>query len=194
LRHDIKATRLTIPVLNIDAQVQPSRTVPDTTVAPPGCPPRPPDQDTLTVPNQGIATPTDNLEGFENKAWIFGHSRYQGTAGIFFSLQEIYPGDELFIDGVDRATGEQVTHQRYVVDGIYLADTFSGDKLITNDGPASIPKQPMVILQTSVREDGAGKQWILNQQKLLAKAKNVVEGDLNDPCKYLLLFVFASPA
>ena len=43
-------------------------------------------------------------------------------------------------------------------------------------------------------EDGPGKQWILDQQKLLAKARNLVEGNLNDPCKYLLLFVTAHAA
>ena len=54
-----------------------------------------------------------------------------------------------------------------------------------------VAAKPVVILQTSVREEGAGKQWLLNQQTVLSRAQNVIEGDINDPCKYLLLFVFA---
>ena len=100
-------------------------------------------------------------------------------------------GDELFVDGVDRRTGEQITRRRFVVDGIYLTDIDSGEKLVTGGSPAEIPAKPVVILQTSVREDGANKQWLLNQQKVVAKSRNLIEGDVNDPCKYLLLFVFA---
>ena len=191
---DIRPTRLVVPSLGIDAPVQESHNVPDTTVAPPGCPQRPPGQDTLTVPNSGIATPADMVDGLENKAWIFGHSRFAGVAQTFLSLQDLNVGDEIFIDGVVRETAELLTHKRFVVDSIYLADTDSGDKLISADKPADIPRDPMVILQTSVREDGQGKQWILNQQKVLSKAVNRVDGDYNNYCKYLLLFIFAKPA
>jgi hypothetical protein len=48
-----------------------------------------------------------------------------------------------------------------------------------------------VILQTSARESGANKAWILNRQTVMAKARNIVAGDVDDPCKYLLLFVLA---
>ena len=91
-------------------------------------------------------------------------------------------------------TGAPLTQQRFIVDGIYLTDIHSGETLINAAHPEDIPRQPIVILQTSVREDGAGKQWLLDRAKLLAKATNLVEGDLNDPCKYLLLFVFARSA
>jgi hypothetical protein len=194
VRQDIRATRLAIPTLNVDAEVQLSETVPYTYTPPLGCPPRPQDTETLTVPSQGIATPADNLEGLENKAWILGHSRWLGTPGLFLSLQEIDLGDELVVDGVDRSSGEAVVGQRYVVDGIYLTDVDSGSALINADGPDDIPTKPIVILQTSVREDGLGKEWILSREPLLAKATNLVEGDLDDHCKYLLLFVTASPA
>ena len=146
------------------------------------------------MPEQGLATPATEVAGLENKLWIFGHSRWQGRPGVFFGLQDITFGDELFVDATDRVTGDQVTHQRFVVDAVYLADIPSGEKLITASDPSQIPAAPIVILQTSVREDGPGKQWILNQQKILAAAKNLVEGDLNDPCKYLLLFVTAHGA
>ena len=194
IRQDIQATRLQVPSLNIDAEVQSSLTIPYVDIPLPGCPARPQDTQTVTVPEQGIATPVDSLEGLENKAWIYGHSRWQNRPGIFLRLQDIRVGDELFIDGVDRKTGEQLRRQKFVVDAIYLTDTDSGDELINAKGPADIPAKPIVLLQTSVRESGAGKQWILNQQEVLAKATNLVQGDLNDPCKYLLLFVHARPA
>jgi hypothetical protein len=195
VRQDIRATRLSIPVLGIDSEVQGSMTVPYTYVPPPGCPPRDTEEtQTVTVPNQGIATPADNLEGLENRAWIFGHSRWLGVEGLFYGLLELNPGDELFIDGVDRDTGAAISGKRFVVDGLYLADTDSGETLLNAEAPEDIPAEPEVVLQTSVREDGAGKPWILDQATLLAKATNTVEGDLDDPCKYLLLFVTARPA
>ena len=192
VRQDIRATRLSIPSLGIEAEVQLSQTVPYVDVPPPGCPPRDTEEtETVTVPNQGIATPEDRLEGLENKAWIYGHSRWLGAPGIFLGLQDLQIGDELFVDGVDRATGEAISGQRFVVDGLYLADTDSGELILNAESPLDIPPEPVVVLQTSVREDGAGKQWILDQQALLEKAVNTVEGDLDDHCKYLLLFVTA---
>jgi hypothetical protein len=194
VRQDIRATHLTIPSLGIDTDVQLSQTIPYVYSPPPGCPGKTEDTDTLTTPNQGIATPEEDIDGLENKAWIFGHSRWQGTPGVFSSLEDLNPGDEVFVDGVDRATGENLLHQRFVVNGLYLADTDSGGDFLTATSPEDIPPKPEVVLQTSVREDGAGKQWILNQQTLLPKATNLVDGDLGDPCKYLLLFVTAQLA
>ena len=195
VRKDIRATRLTIPSLGIDAEVQLSQTIPYVDVPPAGCPARDTKEtETVTVPNQGIATPEENLDGLENKAWIYGHSRWLGAPGTFLTLQDLELGDEIFVDGVDRATGEALSGLRFVVDGLYLADNDSGEVLLNAEGPEDIPSEPVVMLMTSVREDGAGKQWILDQQTLLAKATNTVEGDLHDPCKYLFLFVMASPA
>lgn len=191
VRLDLRASRLTIPVIGIDAEVQGSRVILDTSPAPPGCPPTPPGQETFTVPEQGIATPVEAVEGFESKVWIFGHSRWQGQPGLLFRLPDLNVGDEVFVDGVDRTTGARLPHQRFVVSGLYLTDIDSGGRLVTAASAAEIPATPVVILQTSVREDGAGKSWILNQQQVMAKSRNLVQGDLNDPCKYLLLFVFA---
>ena len=194
LRQDIQATRLAIPRLGIDAPVQASHVIPYMYTPPVGCRPRPEDTSTLSVPNQGIATPVEDLEGMENKAWIYGHSRWLGAPGIFFALGDINRGDELFVAGVDRSTGELVERKRFTVDALYLADMDSGETIVTARGPEDLPTKPLVILQTSVREDGHGKPWILDRGKLLAKATNLVEGDLDDPCKYLLLFVVASAA
>ena len=95
---------------------------------------------------------------------------------------------------MDRQSGKSLTGLYFVVDGLYLADTDSGELILNAAATEDIPHAPVVVLQTSVREDGAGKSWILDQQTLLDKATNTVEGDLDDPCKYLLLFVMASPA
>src|SRR5262249_9685933 len=132
------------------------------------------------------------LKGLENKVWIFGHSRWQGTPGLFFTLGDLSVGDEVAVEARDRVTGAMVS-QKFAVDGFFLTDTASGDKLITAADPSQTPPAPVVYLQTSVREDGQGKLWILNREELLAKAKNLVAGDLDDICKYLLLFVTAHP-
>ncbi len=190
---DVLADHLVIPSLNLDSAVQKSETVPYTYTPPPGCPGEFEDTTTLTVPTSGIATPADALDGLENKIWIFGHSRWQGTPGLFYGLQDLSPGDKIYVDGVDRTTNQQITHEEFDVTGIYLADTDSGDSLLNSSGPDDIPAKTTLVLQTSVRERGAGAQWLLDQNKLLAKATNVVKGDLSDPCKYLLLFVTATP-
>ena len=185
------AKRLVIPSIGIDAPVQPSQTIPYTDQPLAGCPARPQDTETLVVPDHAIATPADSEAGLENKIWIFGHSRLSNQPQLFYGLQDVNLGDELFIDGVDKGTGEQIAHQRFVVNGIYLADDDSGETLLNAARPQDIPRLPEVVLQTSVREDGPGKQWLFDRDKLTAKAKNIVQGDLNDPCKYLLLFVVA---
>ena len=56
--------------------------------------------------------------------------------------------------------------------------------------------QPMIAQRKgsiiNVCSGGGGRPWILDRELLLSKAENIVEGDLDDPCKYLLLFVTAS--
>ena len=192
VRRDTRTTRLVIPALGLDAEVQAAPTVPYVYVPNPGCPPGPQDAETVTVPDQGIATPADSIEGLENKTWIYGHSRWLGVPGLFLGLQDLDIGDELFVDGVDRVTGAVVAGERYVVDGFYLSDIDSGDTFLTAENASQIPPKPIVVLQTSVRER-ADRPWILDRELLLSKAENIVEGDMDDPCKYLLLFVTASP-
>ncbi|MEZ4503207.1 MAG: hypothetical protein R3C39_11325 [Dehalococcoidia bacterium] len=184
-----RVTRLTIQALGIDAPVVGSQIVPDTSVAPSGCPPTPPGQDTLTVPPEGIATPEVAIDGLEEAAWIFGHSRWQGVPGLFFALQDIEVGDVLLVEATDRDTGAPLPPRRFLVEGLYLADKDAGSVLLE-----STVEAPAVILQTSVRETGANRPWILDRGPLLARATNIVEGDLDDPCKYLLLFVVARAA
>jgi hypothetical protein len=182
-----------IPALGIDSRVGTSEVIPFLDVPPPGCPGEPKDTTTLTVPNSGITTPVEAIEGLENKAWVLGHSRWAGVNQLLYALQDINLGDEVIIDGIDRTTGESLADQRFVVGAIYLTDIDSGEALINATGPQDIPRKPTVILQTSVREQST-TQWILNRQKVTSKAQNLVEGSLDDPCKYLLLFVYATAA
>ena len=180
---NVRVSRLTIPALDIDSEVSGSRVVPVTSTLPAGCPAPPAGQETLTVPAEGIATPEEALEGLENRAWIFGHSRWQNNPGLFHALQNIKLGDELLIDGVDRRTGEQVVCQRFVVEGIYLTDKESGAALVTAADPTEIPDVLTVVLQTSVSETGANKRWLLDREQVLSRATNLVEVDLEDHCK-----------
>lgn len=180
-------------MLEIDADVQGSQIVPYTGTTPAGCPP-PTSTTTLTVPSHGIATPDETWEGVERKSWIYGHSRWLGEPGLFSTLPALSVGDELFVDGFDRVTGEAVANRRFVVEGFYLSDTESGSTLVNAASPEEIPSRAQVILQTSVRERGAGKAWILDRETVLSKAETRLDGDLDDPCKYLLFFVVASAA
>ncbi len=183
--------RLTIPALGIDAEVVGSEVVPNTSTVPPGCPTPEPGSTTLTVPNEGIATPEEAFAGLENTAWVFGHSRWQGQPGLLHALEDIAVGGEILVDGEERATAASVSGQRFVVEGIYLADKDSGGELVTAASPEEVRTVPTLILQTSVRESGANRTWLLDQGQVMARAENLVTGDLEDPCKYLLLFVVA---
>lgn len=194
VRRDIFADRIVIPSLRIDSRVQPSETIPYVDRPLPGCPGDTKNTETLVVPTSGVATPAKGEEGLENKAWIFGHSRYLGAAQTFFALQNISIGDEVILDGTDRQTKARLTNQRFIINRIYITDTDSGGELLGHDSIDQMPHMPQVILQTSVRESGPGKQWIFDRERLTAKAKVQVEGDVNDPCKYLLLFVFGDLA
>ncbi|NIR60340.1 MAG: hypothetical protein GWO02_12900, partial [Gammaproteobacteria bacterium] len=69
------------------------------------------------MPNHGIATPEQAIDGLDNAAWIFGHSRWQSQPGLFHGLQELAPGDELIVAGVHRGSGEPVDGQSFVEDG-----------------------------------------------------------------------------
>ncbi len=200
-RRDIRATRLAIPSLGIDEAVQSSQAVQGTPGPLPGCPPYKYqaefEQDgwqTVSVPEHGVATPDFPVQGAtENKAWIYGHSRWQGVPNIFHRLQDINIGDEVILDGVDRNTGEQYTGLRFRVTGIYLGDMDSGTDLLNAWTPEQIPSKPEVIMQTSAREDGVGKQWLLDRETVLGKATNLVAGSIDDACKYLDLWVVAQP-
>jgi hypothetical protein len=186
---DIRATWLRIPALSIDAPVQDSHVVPMTGTRPASCPAPAPGATTLSVPAEGIATPVEVLPGLDHRSWIYGHSRWLGEPGLFAAIQHLEVGDELFLDGFDRASGAEVSGKRFVVSRLYLTDTDSGGALVMT--PGEPPRTEEVVLQTSVRQRGDDSPWILDRATVMAKAEPVVEGDLDDRCKYLLLFVVA---
>lgn len=179
-------THLVIPALGIAADVEASGLVP-AGAAPPGCPPVEPGTETFAVPARGIATPAEPIDGVV--AWIFGHSRWQGDPGLFSSLIDLARGDELLLDGADRDSGDVVNGRKAVVESLYLVDMQSGRQLLADLADESPSR---VILQTSVREHGPGRPWIFDRDTVLARTTNLVAGDLDDPCRYLLLFVVAS--
>ncbi len=68
-------------------------------------------------------------------------------------------------------------------------EVYSAD--LAGAGGRLFKARPVVVLQTSARESGPNTQWLIDRQKVMAKSRLLIEGDVNDPCKYLLLFVFA---
>jgi hypothetical protein len=46
-------------------------------------------------------------------------------------------------------------------------------------------------MNTSARANGAGSPWILDRDKIVSRATDHFEGDINDPCKYLELWIIA---
>ena len=85
------------------------------------------------------------------------------------------------MDGVDRVTGEALAAQRYVASGIYLAGIDSGYTFLNADDASETPPEPIVVLQTSVRERGAGRPADPGPVDVLPKAENLVQGDLDAP-------------
>ncbi len=72
-------------------------------------------------------------------------------------------------------------------------DVDAASAFLRAQSPEQIPPRPILVLQTSARENGQGKEWILDRPTVLAKATNLVAGDLEDPCRYLSLWVVAEP-
>ena len=188
-RRDIEATHLEISTLNIDLPVQ---LVPVGHYSGQvGCPPHYVDGPSLAAPDYGIATPNQPIEGVENKVWIFGHSRWQGVETDFHRLEDLNLGDQVIIDGTDRQTGQQYSNLVFTMTHLYLADQDAGSDLIKAPSEEAVPIRPEVVINTSARENGVGKAWILDQSKVLSKAENLVQGDLADPCRYLELWIVA---
>ncbi len=75
---------------------------------PAGCPPKQVSGPSIRqTTDLGIATTDVAIPGVENKAHVFGHSRWQGVQGVFFAIQYLSDGDKILVDGIDRNTGEQ---------------------------------------------------------------------------------------
>lgn len=137
------------------------------------------------VSDHGGVTPDFKVLSMENKIWIFGHSSWQGVPQDLYRLQDINKGDEVVIDVQERETQKRYDNLKFTIQDLVLTDTDGGTDLL-NSGEA--PIFPYLMMQTSVREDGVGKKWILNRDLLMSKARVLIEGDIDDPTKYLLLF------
>lgn len=148
----------------------------------------------LDVPEQGIATPNGSIGKTDiNNIWIYGHSRWKGAPQILYSLENINLGDLITIDG--QIISQQKTLRfDFAVEQILLEDRDSAVKEI-NGEKSDLPR---LIIQTSVRENGTdsagnAKPWIFNRNAIEKKTQSKIEGDINDPSKYLFLFVIANP-
>lgn len=148
----------------------------------------------LDVPEQGIATPNGSIGKTDvNNIWIYGHSRWMGVPQLLYSLKDINLGDLITIDG-QIIPQQKTSRLNFTVDKILLEDRESAVKEINDEKP----NLPRLIIQTSVRENGTdsngnAKPWIFNRNAIEKKAQPKIEGDVNDPKKYLLLFVIAIP-
>jgi hypothetical protein len=167
------AKRLVIPKIGIDQEVQ-LTTFNES-------------RNTWETPDIGIATPLlDSRSQYKpGDFWIFGHSRYRGKAQTFFHLDELDIGDEIQIDVIPQITcPEQL---KFKVKKIILSD-----ELFYPDGKT-------ILLQTSAkpsenRKEGWSNHWILNKEKILAKAEVIIRGksnnpNLDDPTDYFNLYV-----
>lgn len=143
------------------------------------------------VPNTGVATTNyDRLSNRINKISVFGHSAWKDTRGVLGKLENINLGDTVTIKATIPSRQKTYDQLDFVVDKILLADIESGRTFLLNE----TPDLPIIIIQTTVRENGlteAGvvKKWILDKDKIKGNTESIIEGDENDPEKYLLLFV-----
>lgn len=148
----------------------------------------------LDVPEQGIATPNGSIGKTDtNNIWIYGHSRWMGIPQLLYSLKDINLGDLITIDG-QMIPQQKTSKLNFTVDKILLEDRESAIKEINDEKP----NLPRLIIQTSVRENGTdstgnAKPWIFNRNAIEKKAQSKIEGEINDPSKYLFLFVIAQP-
>jgi len=143
----------------------------------------------VSVPDVGIATPPPKIDNLPRVTWVYAHSFINGEKGTFVNLNHLSVGDQIFINGHDEEGRADVYNYTYEVGGFFLADKESGGKLASEFNKSE--EGEILLLQTSVRENGS-KKWLIPKNEILGKAINVVEGDLEDPSRYLLLFVIAT--
>jgi hypothetical protein len=174
IRRNIKPTKLWIPSIGIENLNVIGQRL---------------DNGNVSAPHDGsIATNENTHPNLDNVLWLFAHSRVKGERKPFYALQYINIDDEIVIDAEDRNTKEAYINLTFKVDKMYLADRESAERLLNHVPPHETPRQPILLLQTSVRQEW-DTNWILDPQNLQPKAENLVGGDINDLSKYLFLFV-----
>ncbi len=143
------------------------------------------------VPNSGIATPNgERLLSRSNKIIVFGHSAWKNKPEVLGDLENINFDEIVSIKAT--IPSRQVSYDRldFTVERKILADIESGEIFLRN----FTPEFPTIIIQTTVRENGLTeterpKKWILDKARLKEDSESIIEGDENDPKKYLIVFV-----
>lgn len=142
---------------------------------------------TIKVPDLGLATPADDVLP-NNISWIFAHSYFitkgERRPGTLNPLPGIKRGDVLMIDANNRETGKLESGLNYEVDKLLLTDKDGGEILLHR----TFSSAPLLYVQTSIREEGEGKEWLYDRKMIEDQAEVQIEGDIDDPGKYLLLF------
>lgn len=179
LRLAIVPKRLSIPsmgIYNLDIQLGKTEKLSDK-------------KSQFIAPPEGIATANNVLgRGNNNTIWIYGHSRLNGIPQTFYGLQDLKPGEKIVIDGDDITRDRILEGLEFEVEDRVLGDMTSGEKLIFSGGT----RYPRVVLQTSVRESG-DKPWIFNRVKIENSTVSIIEDSVDNPSKYLLLFIVLKP-
>ena len=174
VRLNALAHTLSIPTLGLRAEVRPA----DSTRNALGRP-------EIVVPDHCLVTPNALMgRNAINNIWILGHSRWQGVPQPLFRLSELRAGDEVLVHGRDRTTELYFPLLSFRVQRLVLTDIESAPKELYG----ARPRFPRVVLQTSARQAGAAS-WILDRRVVEAKAEHRLDGDVDDPRKYLLLLV-----
>lgn len=143
------------------------------------------------VPNSGIASPNgERLLRGSNKIIVLGHSAWKNKPEVLGDLEDINYDELVSIKAT--IPSRQVSYDRldFKVYRKILADIESGETFLRN----FTPEFPTIIIQTTVRENGLTetgkpKKWILDKDKLKGDSESIIEGDENDPNKYLIVFV-----
>lgn len=187
ISRNIRATRVSIPSLQFNHNVFGDYSIKDGTVIP--------------DPKGGnIYTLEDDNIYFPNESYLYGHSSEKGVPQLFYSLQDLNITDRIVIDGRDRRTGEELKGLEFEATRLCIADIERLGALISITEGEELPRQPVLLLQTSVKPDiehaytldiNGRPKWIFDKEKMLRKADRMIDGDMEDPNKYLSLLVFA---
>ncbi len=174
LRLNLLAHTLEIPALQLRTVVRPAESTRNALGRP-----------EIVVPDHGLVTANAMLgRNAINNIWILGHSRWMGVPQLLFRLPELRVGDDILVAGQERTTNTDVPLLTFRTQRLVLTDIDSAPKELYG----ARPRIPRVVLQTSARQAGDAA-WILDRRAIEAKAERRLDGDIDDPRKYLLLLV-----
>ena len=173
VRLTIVPTGLAIPALGIDAPIAPAE------LSDGG--------HEIVVPESGLVSPNRLLgDDAINRIWVLGHSRGHLVPQLLYTVGDLEAGDHIEVAGSDLATGRPLPTLTFEVERLVVADVETTGKYVY--GPP--PDAPQLVIQTSARQ-AWDPAWILDRERLLAKAELDLAGDIDDLARYLLLLVTA---